>query len=76
MRWLPLNAIELRLAQEMLVEHCMNPEDVPPQFQESKRPEPQQLFEELPAELPPEAAGEMPPEEPPPRAPEPFLRRG
>jgi hypothetical protein len=53
----------------------MNPEDVPPQFQESKRPEPQQLFEELPFEPAPEAAVEMPSEEPP-RAPEPFLRRG
>ena len=52
----------------------MNAEDVPPQFQDSKRPEPSQLFEELPVEPPPEAAGEMPPEEPP-RAPEPFLRR-
>ena len=53
----------------------MNPEDVPPQFQESKRPEPQQLFEELPIEPPPEAAGEIPPDEPPPLPPEPFLRR-
>ncbi|HYU24439.1 MAG TPA: hypothetical protein VEO74_04505 [Thermoanaerobaculia bacterium] len=52
----------------------MNPEDVPPEFQESKRPEPQQLFEEIPVEPPPEAAGEIPPDDPP-RAPEPFLRR-
>ena len=62
--------------KECLLRIAMNPEDVPPQFQESKRPEPQQLFEELPVEPPPEAAGEMPPDEPPPRAPEPFLRRG
>jgi len=53
----------------------MNPEDVPPQFQESKRPEPQQLFEELPAEPPPDAGGEIRPDEPPPHPPEPFLRR-
>jgi hypothetical protein len=58
----------------MLSTIAMNPEDVPPEFQEPKRPEPQQLFEELPVEPPPDAAGEIPPEEPP-RAPEPFLRR-
>jgi len=52
----------------------MNHEELPPQFQESKRPEPPPLFEELPAELP-DAAGEMPPPAEAPRAPEPFLRR-
>jgi hypothetical protein len=43
--------------------------DLPPQFQEPKRPE-AQLFEELPAELP----EEVPPSEEP-APPEPFLRR-
>jgi hypothetical protein len=53
----------------------MNHEELPPQFQDSKRPEPPPLFEELPAELPPEAAGEIPPPAEAPRAPDPFLRR-
>jgi hypothetical protein len=49
--------------------------DLPPQFQERKRPEPQ-LFEELPAE-PPEPPQDVPSaEELPPREPDPFLRRG
>ncbi|HKS22977.1 MAG TPA: hypothetical protein VJZ76_09290 [Thermoanaerobaculia bacterium] len=47
-------------------------DDLPPQFQEQKRPE-AQLFEELPIELPPP---EDVPNEPPPRSPEPFLRQG
>jgi len=46
--------------------------DLPPQFQEQKRPE-QQLYEELPIELPPP---DDVPNEPPPSPPEPFLRRG
>jgi hypothetical protein len=51
----------------------MKHDELPPQFQKSKRPEPPPLFEELPAELPPDQA---PPENPPPpRAPEPFLRQ-
>ncbi|HEV2721024.1 MAG TPA: hypothetical protein VG323_13460 [Thermoanaerobaculia bacterium] len=52
----------------------MSPDDLPPQFQESKRPEPR-LYEELPAEAPPPE--QLPPaEEAPPRPAEPFLRRG
>jgi len=52
----------------------MKSDDVPPQFQERKRPEPQ-LYEELPAELT-DVPDEPLSEEPPPRPPEPFLRRG
>jgi len=50
----------------------MNHEELPPQFQEPKRQE-APLYEELPAEVLPEPP---PPAEEPPRAPEPFLRRG
>jgi len=46
--------------------------DLPPQFQEPKRPELQQLYEELPIEPPP--PDDVPDE--PPRPPEPFLRQG
>jgi hypothetical protein len=50
----------------------MQQENVPPQFQEPRLP----VLEELPLPLElPDAAGEMPAVEPPPRAPEPFLRR-
>jgi hypothetical protein len=52
----------------------MKHHDLPPQLRETKQPEPPPLFEQLPAE-PPEAAGELPLPEPPPREPEPFLRR-
>lgn len=53
----------------------MSADHLPPQFQDSKRPEPPQLFEELPAELP-DAGGELPPHEAPPaRESDPFLRR-
>jgi len=45
-------------------------DDLPPQFQEPRRPEPQ-LFEELPAELPP--PDDVLPNEPP-RPQDPFLR--
>jgi hypothetical protein len=48
-------------------------DDLPPQFQEPKRPEPQQqLYEELPVDPPPP---DDVPEEPP-RPSEPFLRQG
>jgi hypothetical protein len=52
----------------------MKHNDLPPQFREPKQPEPPPLFEELTVE-PPDAGGEAP-LPPPPREPEPFLRRG
>jgi hypothetical protein len=66
-------ALHIHLAQTLLATIVMQQENVPPQFQEPRLP----LFEELPLPLElPDAAGEMPAlEPPPPRAPDPFLRR-
>jgi hypothetical protein len=51
----------------------MSQDDLPPQFRETKQPQPP-LLEELPVE-PPAAAIDVPELEPPMQAPDPYLRR-